>query len=814
MAFYNNQNNGTSGTSGMNNLEDDEAKKLAAQGGGTAPVQITGASVNQAAPVGAPPAQNKPASSGSGPGFQSYARANQGNASANLSNAAKSNVQNLGQAANSSVNQAVNKFGQKVEAGTLANRYQAVQDVANTVTSARAAVAAPVPPVAQAAPPVAAPVSAEQQSRFQDVINAKYQGPESLRQAGLYGNAADKVNTASTAVKNAGSAQGREELLRSMYEKRGDYSRGLNKLDTSLLNSSQSGVANLQDTAKAQGNLQDNIARAQIGSSNFSQNRTQEIKGIQEQARTSFSDGKKAEEVQTEQRLADMTTKPVLDEAGKPVLKPNGQVMTEWDKLPEAFKDVIRNKGAVNKSILNDEIAKVKGTNYNSLSAQSAAAKKALDKAKIADEESGMYGASFSLDGVQAGGTAKKHTKEDIAAYRKQQKDNYNSALASYNNANKPKAAIDRQISTLNKNYNPNAVAFNPFEAAVLGVNSGEGLYNLGENTIATSLANKDKLISRDEQLRQSTLAQLAGLDKSSRLDTNLKYDKADLAGTQNSMDALDVAGTRNNINRANENFANAAERANLKGEGKKKVSRGNAFGKTTRTYKASMKGNVADMLGQSGYDVNADQQGIADGQAQYSNDLLTALGKTKNEDNSGTIDRDNANAQLGASATGAAAGASVGSAVPVIGTAIGALAGSVLGNVVQSGTWDAAQHAGSLLDGYAPGAGKALQDMRNSYGNYYDESLGKVLGGVGLGGISKGISGAISGIDTGAMKAMGSAVAKQKAAEDLKRKYSGYLKKQGFDNRADVQDNKHTNSRLESLQQLLASLDKTNQKV
>ena len=50
----------------------------------------------------------------------------------------------------------------------------------------------------------------------------------------------------------------------------------------------------------------------------------------------------------------------------------------------------------------------------------------------------------------------------------------------------------------------------------------------------------------------------------------------------------------------------------------------------------------------------------------------------------------------------------------------------------------------------------------------------------------------------------MGSAVAKQKATEDLQRKYAAYLKGQGFENRANIADTETTRARAAALNQLL----------
>lgn len=698
MAYYNQNSGPSTNALGMNEKKEDE--QVPGQ-----PVQLSNGASPMAA-TNAPVQPNKPASSGMATGFQAYQKANQGAATNKLANAAKSNVQNLGQQATTAIGQATNKFGQKVDAGSLANRQQALQDVSNAVAAARNLTAPPKPvaPVASAQPQVSggniapqaaapatlpAPMTAvpmidqAQQDRFKEVINAKYQGPESLRQAGLYNPAAEKVGVANQAIKNAGTAQGREELLRSMYEKRGDYNRGLNKLDTSLLNASQTGVQNLQNTAKDIGNVSSQLDKAQLQSGNLAQNRTQEIKGIRDQAKTTFSEGKKAEEAKTEERLS--------------------TVIKDWDKLPEYFKEILRNQ----------------------------------DKG---------------------------------------------------------------------------AVGLNSFESSVLGVGNGEGLYNMGENAIATAAANKGRLITRDEQARQAALSQLAGLDQSNTLDNGLLYGNADIAGTQTALDALDLEQTRRNFNDAEQSFRDTAENTNLTGEGMKKVSRGNAAGKKTKKYYATVSGNAGDFLENAGYDLDSEVgqgggQTPADGQKL----LQAALERTsaKRQGNANQEDNDKV---IGGAAQGAAAGAAVGSAIPVVGTGIGAAIGTGIGAIANAGTADPYQIYSDLLRGMggpAEAVGKGIQDIRGGAKDVYDDTYGKVFEGVGLGKLGSGIGGMIGGIDSGSMKKFGDAVANDHAVADLKNKYTNFLDGQGFNNRVDVVNNEKTTQRLSGLEALLAQIDK-----
>jgi hypothetical protein len=215
---------------------------------------------------------------------------------------------------------------------------------------------APTAPVEQAQPQY---LDDAQQRRFADIINAKYAGPESLRQSGLLQPAAEKVTTAARQIKNAETAGGREELLRSMYGKNRDYTQGQSKLDALLLNTSGQGVSQLQEAAKAGGNLQQTLQQAEAGSQNLAQNRAQEISGIREKARETFGAGRTEEEVATEKRMTDLIETPVLDEAGNPVLKQDGTPMTEWDRLPEHFRNSLANKAAGTKKVKEEQLAAI-----------------------------------------------------------------------------------------------------------------------------------------------------------------------------------------------------------------------------------------------------------------------------------------------------------------------------------------------------------------------------------------------------------------------------------------------------------------------
>jgi hypothetical protein len=146
------------------------------------------------------------------------------------------------------------------------------------------------------------------------------------------------------------------------------------------------------------------------------------------------------------------------------------------------------------------------------------------------------------------------------------------------------------------------------------------------------------------------------------------------------------------------------------------------------------------------------------------------------------------------------------------VGAGVGAAVGGMIGGMAGANTLDRVQYYTDLakemedklgIKGLGA-AGQAVQDTRGAAGNVFGETYGKALGALGLGNIASGVKGAISGIDTGAMKAYGSAKAKQGAIKDLQKKYAQFLKGQGFENRANIVDTESTRARTAALMDLL----------
>lgn len=791
------------------------------------------------APAASPSAPKAPASSGTFTNLKTYLNANQGN---RIGSAANQRLQNTATGAQKSIGQASTAFGQKLEQGSLKNRENAVSDVTNIAGAARQVNAAPKPaqPAAPAAPasegkwisqgvsgemkyvapnspaqatgtqetpaPEQAPqyLSEDQRNRFAEVINARYQGPQSLRDAGLYDPAFQRVQTAQDRLNQVQTAGGRESMLRDTFGNRA-YSQGQNKLDSVLLNADQGAVQNLLSKREQIGNLQNKLSTAQNEAQNLSNQRTQEISNIQEQARTGFTSAQTAEKEATDARLS--------------------QVVDNWDQLPNYYKDLIRNRVSNNEKMIEEQVKGVQGVNselqeqYNQANSQinSIAAQRAKIEEELRYNQNninryiGKGGPDMTYDARQSVARLTPML-EQLKAQEQQVRSQFSPVIDQYNQA---QSSYDSQIANI-RGQNKNLVNLSSEEAALLGVGAGAGLYNLGEEAIRTAQAEKDRLVSRDEVARQQALSQLAGLDQQSRLNTNVNYGNLDRAGTQTAMDALDVAATQQALREAEQNFRTSAEGTNLTGVGAKKVSRANATGKKTNWYNASVGGNVADMLRQGGYDVSQmNNTGIGNSLLQNKDMLANYLNATNTNK---SVDKGIGGQTLEGAVAGAGTGASIGSFGGPVGAGIGAVIGAGIGSAVGGNSLDQLQTQTDILNQLGEmgvpvvGAlGDLSQKTRELSGEVFDKTYGKILQGVGLGSVGSGISGAIRGIDTKAMKAYGDAVAKDLALQDLQNKYSSYLQGQGFENRVNVQDNEATRARTEGLRQILANMDKTN---
>jgi hypothetical protein len=474
------------------------------QQGSSAPATIGASQPSQ--PSMPMPKQPK-AGTGTFSNLKNYLQAAQGGGQQRVAQAATQQVQKLGAGAQKGTQQAQEAFGRRMEAGSLKGMETAAQEAKGIVGAARGVTyqapqqaAQPQPqaqtegetPTAPTAP--VAPTqpqqyfTPEQTQRFAEIINAQYQGPASLQQAGLYEQAAQKARTAQEAAQKTQTAMGREQLLRDVFGRTREYGRGVSKLDALLLNASQQGVKQLQEQAQPAAKAQEALQAAQNVSANEAAQRQAAIEGIRSEARQEFTGARAAEEQAVEARLS--------------------QVVENWDQLPEYFKQVLRDK-------------------------------------------------------------------------------------------EKGEMALTEQ------------------EAGLLGIQAGQGLYNLTpEELVQTNIAEKARLISKNELSRQLALQQLAGTDVSRELQKDLLYTDLEKAGTQTAEDAINRKAVQDVLAAQEKAFREQAAGQNIVGMGSKKH-------KTSgKRYYAQETANLKDLLEKAGYDFNADIGAGATGSVETDKDV------------------------------------------------------------------------------------------------------------------------------------------------------------------------------------------------
>lgn len=368
---------------GTTNPEEDEKNKLIEQTSTTSSVPTTiGAGGATSPSVKAMPKQQK-AGTGTFANLKSYLQAAQGGG--RVSQAATQRVQNVASQAQQGVKKAQETFGTQMKAGSgaLFANNQKEEDVKSKAQADAARIlgtaigttyqvpqTAPVAAEGQApAQPVQPPqqyFSSKDMEDYSNILNAQYQGPQSLQQAGLYEQAARRAQVAQQALQQTQSAAGREQLLRDVYGKNREYTRGQSKLDALLLNASRPAVQNLQQQAQQIGNIQQQLQEAQNLSANEAAQRAAVIQGIASGARQNFVDARTAEEDAVEKRLS--------------------KTVENWNKLPEYFKELIKNKekGSLNLSQQESDILGLKsGEGFYNLGAEDLIKTNAAEKNRL-----------------------------------------------------------------------------------------------------------------------------------------------------------------------------------------------------------------------------------------------------------------------------------------------------------------------------------------------------------------------------------------------------------------------------------------------
>jgi len=381
------------------------------------------------------------------------------------------------------------------------------------------------------------------------------------------------------------------------------------------------------------------------------------------------------------------------------------------------------------------------------------------------------------------------------------------------------------------------SIDLSAIEAATLGMDDSTRLFNVRDQYGVDELfggveADRTKLISSDEQAnlaRMQALSNLAtGMPEGEKLYDIGDYFDESKAGTQSAFDALNLGNFADKLEQTEKDFQRDIDKTQT-GQGHKKVSRGNAWGKKTKNYYATAQDTLANQLSQqqdnavsqimesnpeiSQEDAQAAAQnmgyGYKAGEVERLNtnpDLLANLAQLSKDYN---ISSDNGKLNLDTSSMqeyGEQGGLDMSDAGAALSPA-GLLAREgVLGDI------------GSNLYGTARNFINAPGEMYSNVGDSLKDSdvLGDFsqIAGNAFSEIGQGfgnIVNSVGGIDTGAMKKFGSGIAQNQANTNLLNKLKSEQSRLGASNVARVANTEETNQRTNALLDILKNLDTTN---
>lgn len=178
--------------------------------------------------------------------------------------------------------------------------------------------------------------------RVKQILNAAYQGPRALSEIKRYDETLGKVKEAERKLSKIGKQGVSGDLLQDLFAKQRDYSRGERSLDEAILGRS-SGLKDIIQKKKDIGSVADVLTQAETGARGSAGERSSEIDAIREASRGTLQDIASSRGGQVDERL--------------------GNVIENWDKLPQHFRDAITKSMRDNqgKAILSDMESSILG---------------------------------------------------------------------------------------------------------------------------------------------------------------------------------------------------------------------------------------------------------------------------------------------------------------------------------------------------------------------------------------------------------------------------------------------------------------------
>lgn len=252
----------------LQETDEDELKKQQEAQSGT-PTNISGQS--SVLSTEAPSKAGGPQASGSFTNLNQYLQANASNA-VQLGQGVASHITGQGEEARTGIQNTENDFNKLADQGTLQGLDKAPEEARSIVQQAQTG-------------SQKAQINQQQTSRFGEIANATYKGPQDLTGSSYYNDTNQKYQKAQEAKQNASSDEGRFSLLKNAFS-RPTYSQGQQNLDNLLLTGNNQAKATVQSAANGLSDLEGKWAGAQSNAAQLASQRQAATNAARAQSRT------------------------------------------------------------------------------------------------------------------------------------------------------------------------------------------------------------------------------------------------------------------------------------------------------------------------------------------------------------------------------------------------------------------------------------------------------------------------------------------------------------------------------------------------
>lgn len=270
----------------INQTDDEELKKQQEAQSGT-PTNISGQSAVLS--TEAPSKMGGAKDSGSFTNLNQYLDANKENAG-QMGTKIASDITGQGQATRTGIQDTSAEFNQLADQGTLAGLDKAPEEARNIVNQAKTGAKN-------------TQIDQNQISRFGEIANAQYKGPQDLTGTTKYSNTAQQYEKAQQTAKNASSDEGRFNLLKDAYA-RPTYSQGQQNLDNLLLTGNQGAKENIQSAATSLNDLSGLWSGAQSNAAQLASQRQAATNAAREGSRANALEARTSRNTEVQSDLA------------------------------------------------------------------------------------------------------------------------------------------------------------------------------------------------------------------------------------------------------------------------------------------------------------------------------------------------------------------------------------------------------------------------------------------------------------------------------------------------------------------------------